>query len=149
MPYSEKDLWQEACALIDDAIAHERSPQANWIAAIIVERHPLPEGYQGEDAEFTAICRWEHVRYVVRKAAARFKASPQKERDEQLILPGWDHLQKAYYVTREGVQRLVPIDQMADTEIDQKALEYKRMGEGCNAHAGELRRYLNDRKRAA
>lgn len=142
MPYSAKDLRREAQSIIDEALTQGQVINPDWIANAIVAAHPLPDDFEGDDAEYTEICRWQHTRDVVRQTVGKFKEAPKSANDEQLVMPGWEHLQKGYLVTRDGEQQLVPVTRLADHELEQKANEYEQMGRGCFAHAQEIRRYV-------
>jgi hypothetical protein len=142
MPYSANDLWHEAVEIIDGALSQGQTIAPDWITNAIVAAHPLPDDFEGDDAEYTEICRWSHTRDVVRKAVGRFKANPKLEIDDQLTMPGWEHLQKGYLVTRDGEQQLVPVSHLRPMELERKAKEYEQMGRGCFAHAQEIRRYV-------
>lgn len=149
MSYSPKDLREEAQSIIDEVLTKGQIVNPDWIAHAIVAAHPLPDGFEGEDAEFTEICRWQHTRDVVRQTVNRFKEYAKAANDSQLVMPGWEHLQRGYLVTRDKEQQLVPVTALSDHEFESKAQEYEHMGRGCFAHAQEIRRYIRMRKSAA
>ena len=64
---------------------------------------------------------------------------------DQGRLPGFDHLQRAYLVARNGEPAVVPIAHLTDGEIRGKAAELRGMADGCIAHAAELERYADER----
>lgn len=147
--YSEGDLQREANSLVDSYLKVGLQSDPNWMTQAILNRHPLPDDFEGEHREFSDICRFNHVRAAVRKAVNRYKVENGPQEDKQLVLPGFDHLQRGYLVTRDKQQVLVPVDLLTDEEIEGKALEYERMAEGCRAHAKELRQYMRERRVSA
>ena len=50
---------------------------------------------------------------------------------------------------RGTVRQLVPTDQITNEEWDIKEREYEKMGDGCYAHAAEIRMYRNSRQQTA
>lgn len=144
--YSDNDLFTEVRQVIDRALATGLEAPAKWVAQTVLSNHV---GIEGEDKDFFVVCANHHVRDTVRAALRRFKPEAGAETDPQLVMPGFDRLQKAYLVERHDEQVVVPIDQLTDAEIDAKAVEYERMAKGCMRHAEELRRYIGSRERAA
>ena len=64
------------------------------------------------------------------------------------MLPGFAHLQAYYIVEREGDEVGVPVYDLTDLELEQKADLYSSMGTGCLAHADELRRFKRARRQS-
>lgn len=153
--YSSSDLKNEIMNVVQRAISEGRPASSAWIAMEICNRHPLPDDWRGDDYEFWMLCGTSGAQAKVRLVANELK----KEQDSlQLNLPGirkegFRHLQKSYFVSDpsnpESLPLLVPVDQMTEEQIILKAEEYRKMAVGCNEHADELLRYLNDRKAAA
>ncbi len=65
--------------------------------------------------------------------------------EPQIILPGFERLQKAYSVERNDEPTIVPTAQLTDSEIRVKAVELRAMAAGCYQHADELERFLSER----
>jgi hypothetical protein len=66
-----------------------------------------------------------------------------------MLLDGFEYLQQAYPIARGAVRCLVPVDQMTDDEMDMKASEYQKMGDGCYTHAQEILSYKESRQDSA
>ena len=114
--------------------------RAEWVTAEIIASKAEPEC---ADADFYLICARNHLAEVVKKCIGKYSAKPTT--DEQLKLPGFEHMQKAYQVEREGVRLLVPTDRLTDAELLARAEEYDLMAVGCRAHARELREFVERR----
>ena len=99
-----------------------------------------------EDSDFAAF----GVRFVVTKLVeAYFRNLKQQEQngaDEQLILPGYGHLQRRYFMGRNGKQEAVRVHSMTDEEFDWKAGQHRLMGRGHFDHADELIRFKEGRQ---
>src|SRR5712675_213706 len=65
--------------------------------------------------------------------------------DEQIIMPGYERLQKFYSVMRAGEQTLVPIDQLFSFEVEAKKDEFRRNIAGLSTHLDEFTRYHEER----
>lgn len=68
--------------------------------------------------------------------------------DAQLVLEGFERLQKEYLIEEDGAQVSVPIEEMSDAQLMEKHAELRAMGDGCYLHADEILRYV-ERRRAA
>ena len=114
--------------------------RAEWVTAEIISSKQEPEC---DDADFYLICARNHISEIVKKCIGKYSAKPTT--DEQLKLPGFEHMQKAYQVEREGVRLLVPTDYLSDNELLARADEYDAMAIGCRAHAREIRDFVERR----
>lgn len=118
--------------------------RAEWVTAEIIGSKSEPEC---DDADFYLICARNHIAEIVKKCIGKYSAKPTT--DEQLKLPGFEHMQKAYQVDRAGERLLVPTDLLSDAELLARAEEYDLMAIGCRAHARELRDFVERRQAAA
>lgn len=134
------DLSREIADLINATIEAGQEVQKDWIAAQVMAAHP---DVYGDDAPFYTVLAKLQIDEKVRSQIGKFK--PSADQVAQLTLPGFDHLQKAYFLTREGENIIVPVDQCSDIELLNRAREYDEMAKGCRAHARELREYVTAR----
>ena len=118
--------------------------ETDWIAGTVMANH---SGIEGHDKDFYVLCAWAHVRTTVRAVLRRYRPEPDKKTDRQLILSGYERLQVAYHVERNGSSHLARIERMTPMEIRHKVNEYRSQAEGLHLHADELERY--DTQRAA
>lgn len=141
-------LNAEIDAVIDAKLAAGETLHPTWIAHHICAAHEPGLG-DGEDADF-----WRHGGYRTCRDAVtqRIKrvAGIQMERSAtQPTLPGFEHVQTHYVVTRDGEEIGVPTDFLTDAEIDEVAARIEAMGKTCIAHARELKRLKRLRSQAA
>ena len=140
----ETGVTKEIKAVLQERIESQEPTPASWLTTIVVEAHP---NLKGADANWYRVCAYGYVRDAVRKLVNASKAISGKEPDQQMLLPGFNRLQKLYAVERQGKPVFVPIDQMSDDEIKEKIREYTAMAVGCEEHVKELKRYLRERHR--
>ena len=149
MSYSDQ-LRTEIVEILN-ALAEEHRPwNPDWITTAICgnHEHGLSE-INGEDIEFWRYCGQRACREAVRRCINQLAGDRPEQDDGQLVLPGWDHLQAYYTVNRDGTSIGIPVFDLTDIEIKEKAKEYRKMGEGCFAHADELLRFLSQRAASA
>lgn len=137
--YSAADLAAEVEKTIQQRIDAGQIIKKDWIGHEILALHPMPE-FPGSD--FTECCRRLAVADAVNRVNRRFKEEPQTVSQGELPLPGYQYLQKAYPVERDGEKLLVPISQLTDAEVRAKIALYREMSRGCSAHADELERFI-------
>ena len=98
-------------------------------------------GIRGEDADFYRVCTFKVVQEVASSCIKKFNTK-QAKTSIDILLPGFERLQLAYPVMRDGNQMLVPIELMSVEELSQRAEEYEGMAKGCLDHASEIRAYI-------
>lgn len=133
-------LQTEIEGLVQRAINSGSTVAAAWITQTVMLAHG---NVAGSDADWLIANARRHVRASVQKVISRYKASEQ-DGDPQMVLEGFERLQKAYLIEREGDQLIVPITQMTAPELMARAFEYRRMAAGCEEHAREIERYVED-----
>lgn len=134
----EKSLAAEINAELDRLAARGERWNAAWITHAICENHKQE---LGQDAHFWRFCGYEKTRDTVRRIINSRAGNKPSKAEEQMKLPGYDHLQQYYMVRRDEEDIGVPIHSMTDEEIEAKAVLYDNMAKACHAHAKELRRY--------
>lgn len=133
-------LSSEVRAFIQDRLDAGLIVRAEWITAEILNAKAEPDC---PDADFYLICARAHLSEIVKKCIGKYRAQP--ETPEQLVLAGFEHLQRGYVVDRESVRLLVPTDLLTDAELEARAVEYEAMAAGCRAHAREIRDFIERR----
>jgi len=133
-----------------NALEEERRPwNPDWITTAICGNHEHGLANNGEDIEFWQYCGQTACREAVRRCINKRAGDRPEQDDGQLILPGWEHLQTYYLVKRNDTTIGISVFGLTDEEIREKAKEYRKMGEGCFAHAEELLRFLSQRAASA
>lgn len=132
------DITKQVRKEIHDLLDQGQIVDQDELAAAIVKAR---DDIHGGDVDFYKTCAFAEVRNIARSCIKKFRPS-EDPGDFQLTLPGFEHLQKAYFVRREGRNLLVPVDQCSDTELLARAKEYDEMAKGCRDHALEIRQYV-------
>lgn len=135
---TQKDLSDEISQMIEEGIEAGLVMDPTWITDELVNRR------HSGDTAFYRLCAAAHVRDTVRKCLSDYKDTPIGP-TEQLRLPGFEFLQKAYLIERDKQQVIVPLNRCTNEELKQKIQTYKVMSEGCTKHAVELERYRQTR----
>lgn len=138
---SEDSIYPLVREYIDEKLARGEVVVVDWLTHEIIGGRP---GIEEDDTEFYRVCAFVHIKDVVKRCVRKFDTKPIT--DEQLVLDGFEHLQVAYTVPRNGRIELVPVDQLSDVELEARAAEYEAMAKGCRAHARELRTFAASRQ---
>jgi hypothetical protein len=134
-------IYTEVRKFVQDRIDSAIITRVEWLTS---EYIGSKDKVEGEDLPFYQTCALAHVNEVVKSVVGKFE--PKKTRaDDQMIFPGFNHMQKAYTIHRDGVRLLVPVELLTDNEIDARADEYDAMAQGCRDHARELREFKTAR----
>jgi len=141
---TQGDLEREVALIVEARIDARQPTSAPWLVQEIIAAHPAIEG---EDPLYL-LCAGAHVQDTVRAVVQRYRVR-EEDTDPQLALPGFERLQRAYLVEREGDRVVVPLVVLLPEEAETKARELERMGTGCFTHADELRRYMRSRQECA
>jgi len=141
---NDTSIRTEVRGVIDGKISAGVAVRADWVAVGILETKARIEG---ADAEFYRVCAYNEIRRIAKEVLGKWKATD--ETPEQLVLPGFTHLCKAYPMERDGEVVLVPVDQCTVSELLRRAEQLDEMAAGCRAHAKEIRAYVIAKGEAA
>jgi hypothetical protein len=142
MVYTRKELTAEINEAIESLLAKGSTVVVAWLVQLILKNHPDEAA-----TDFSQCARYEFVNDEVGRCVRKFK-EPEPDELAQLTLPGFKRLQKAYRITRDDDQIIVPIEAMTDDELLAKAEEHDLMSKGHRTHAREIRRYVSQRNKA-
>ena len=140
-----KEIRQLISSLVAEKIDAGQVVNQDWTVTEILNSY---DDIEGGDKDFYIVAARHWVNGEVKSVIGKYDPTPEKDGD-QLVLDGFEYLQKAYPILRGALRQLVPVDQITDDEWDTKAFEYEKMGDGCYAHAAEIRMYKNSRQRTA
>lgn len=136
-------VMKEIRKYVTDKVNSGAIVRVDWLTAEIIASK---DRFEGDDSDFYLICAHKHVAEIVKDCIGKYKPKPQV--DAQLVLDGFEHLQKAYPVERDGVRLLVPVHLLSDEELEARAIEYVEMARGCVAHAKEIRAFIKARRQS-
>lgn len=141
-------LLSELTREIDEVLLglNSQKKHPDWITQMVMARHPH---IAGVDSEFYACTGRAHVRDCVRQRLNRYKLKAEATPDTQIVLDGFERLQRDYLIDEDGTQVAVPVHEMTDAQLEAKATELRAMGAGCYQHADEIERYRSTRRDAA
>lgn len=133
----DASITSEIHRLIDDKIATGVVVNVDWVAAEILS---IKCNIEGEDAPFYRVCTYKEVVRLAKRAIGKYDAEDVTA--EQLVLPGFKHLCRAYPLERDGLVALVPVTMCTSDELLARAAQLEEMAKGCVAHALEIREYV-------
>ena len=144
--YTFSELTAEVQSVLE-SLDDEPRWSAVWITQEVLNRHP---DIDGNDSDFYVCMTRSSVRDHVRKHLNRYKLNPETQihPDKQIVMAGFERLQKRYALTDGEDEVLIQTQTATDVQLLTKADELDRMGEGCHQHAQEIRRYVATRTRA-
>ncbi len=137
---STTEVTQEIRGIVRNKIDSGVSVRVEWLTAEIIA---MKDKIEGDDADFYIACGIDFIKKTTKRVVGEFEPKP--EQSSQIIMPGFDHLQKAYTVKRDGQITLVPVTMLTDAELEARAVEYEAMAVGCIAHADEIRTFIANR----
>jgi len=136
-----KQIKTDIEKLVTQKIDSGQPVAMSWLTQEVLNDH---SDITGEDVDFYIVCARYYVSDQVKRQIKKFEPST-AEQDGQLVMDGFDHLQKAYPVERGEERVIMPVWKMTDKELEDRALEYDAMAHGCIAHAEDIRRYIEQR----
>lgn len=118
--------------------------ESAWLVHEIVSAH---DAIEGDDTDWYKCCAYDSVRSVVRKVVQEYRGESTTA-VSQLVFDGFERLQRAYSIERDGCSLVIPIDQITYEELTAKIDALEAFAEGALVHARELRRYRDEHTRA-
>ena len=101
----------------------------------------------GGDAPFYRVHTFQDLKRIAKSVVGKYETK--ETTADELLLPGFKHLCKAYPMMRDNAVVIVPVDMCSDDELLARAAQLDDMAKGCMAHALEIREYLIARDRVA
>ncbi|MBM1817175.1 hypothetical protein JQW92_18175 [Sulfitobacter pseudonitzschiae] len=141
---STTEVTREVRRIVQDRINSGAAVRVEWLTTEILA---MKDRIEGEDADFYIACGTDFVKRAVKRVVGEY--DPKPEANTQIVMDGFDHLQKAYTVSRNSETMLVPVTMLSNAELEVRAQEYEAMAKGCVAHAKEIRAFIMGRADAA
>lgn len=140
-----KDVNQFIAGLVMQKVDAGQRVKMEWTAAEVLNEF---DNIQGADVDFYLITARHYISDQVKRCVDKFKVTV-ADVSGQIVMDGFEHLQKAYPMDRGDGRELIPISQLTDDELEARAQEYEKMAEALMAHAFEIRQYIRSRAQAA
>lgn len=139
---SKTDVTAEIRSIVSDRINSGLIVRVEWLTTEILA---MKSNIEGEDADFYIACGVDFIKDTVKRVVGDYRPKASAVTDAQIVMDGFDHMQRAYTVEREGETVLVPVYLLSEAEIEGRAVELEAMAKGCIAHARELRAFQRAR----
>lgn len=137
------DIQREIESIVRERVEAGQATFQEWVVEAVLARHP---GIEGIDAEWYSVAARGHVQAAANRAVRQYRGLTE-ETDVQLVLTGFERIQRAYSIERNGQPAVVPIELCTNEELLEKAAEQLGMAKGLQRHARELRAYVAARIR--
>ena len=136
---NHKEIESIACEIVTAKIKGGEIVKMEWAVKELIQ---CMGEITGDGADFHIIAAdyyaWRIVKSTVNKIDAATSAANQSS---QMDLSGFDKIQEAYTVKRNGSISLVPVELMTPEEREERASLFEKFAKGLISHARELRRY--------
>lgn len=118
-----------------------------FITHEIITKHEAGLARTNEHTEFFRHFAYQGLRKDVGAYISKVFGDTDDERKQlEMVLPGFEHIQRRYVIKRKGEDVAVHPNDMTDDEIDAREQLLRRRGRACFAHADELSRFKALRK---
>jgi len=140
---NESDIRREVELVISERVQCGEVTVASWVIQSVMSRHASLEGLDVEWYQVASRC---FLQTEVARAVRRYKINEDQAQDGQMVLEGFERLQVAYSIVRNGQQSIVPLHLCTTQELEEKVLEMEGMRTGLQSHIDELRRVIAGRE---
>jgi hypothetical protein len=147
--YTELELRTEIELRIEECHARGDVVQPRWITHQICREHAKglavnadqTDEQEPDDVAFWRFCGYTLTRKLTTDCINDLSKPNGSRSHVAPFLPGFQHLQRHYVITRDGEDVEVPTGQLTVDELLEKADQYDRNAGTLVEHARELRRY--------
>jgi hypothetical protein len=140
---SIKDVQDVIRAIVTEKIDAGQRVNMHWVTVEVLNKYP---SVYGDDAAFYLITAREYVADQVKRSITKID-KVLKDVGAQLVMDGFEYLQKAYSLELgEDGRELIPIDQISDSDLLARADEYYKMSVGNRKHGDEIVAYVSLRQ---
>lgn len=140
---STTDVNREIRRIVGERVDAGIVVRVEWLTQEILS---MKSDIEGGDADFYLACGVRYIHDAVKNCIGAYKPKPNAAPNAQIVMDGFDYMQRAYSILRDDEIVLVPVNQLSDEEIHVRADELEAMARGCVAHAKELRNYRSIRR---
>jgi hypothetical protein len=133
----EKEVIAFIAGCVMAKIASGQIVDRKWLTLEVLANY---DSIDGEHADHYRAMARRFIDGTARRVIGKLESANPGQ--SEFTMEGYDHLQMAYPLKRDGELKLVPVEQASDEELEGRAKEYESMAEGALAHAAEIRRYI-------
>jgi hypothetical protein len=138
----EKEVIGFITGCVMAKIASGQIVDRKWLMLEVLSNY---SGIDGDHADHYRAMARRFIDGTARRVIGKLESANPGQ--SAFTMEGYEHLQMAYPLKRKDELVLVPVEQATDAELEERAREYELMAEGAIAHATEIRRYIELRKR--
>lgn len=128
--------------LVAKKVQNDEVVKVSWLAAEVALQYPHIEG---EDSDLYRYVFLKHLGTVAKRCVTKF-AKAGGDDPKQHMIAGFEYIQAAYSLDRDGERVLVPVSQATDEELLMRAGEMRNMSQGNLNHAVELEELVKLRR---
>lgn len=139
---NEKSVYSEVRQFVAGLVDMGAETPVEWITTHFLNSRGQ---IRGEGEVLYRYCARAHVSQIVKKVVGKYDVAARTAQDDQISLPGFEFLQKAYTFSRDEKIVLIPIHKCSDDELLARAAEYRKLAQGCEKHAVELEAFVRSR----
>lgn len=137
-------LIEEILSVVDGMMEKKKVIDPNKVTDLICTSH---RDELLDDADFSVHNIYANVRREVRNVISKKLGTDDEQAiSGQLTIEGFKHVQQYYSITRDDVPLVVPVEQMTDEEVQEKAEWHRKCGRAHFEHADELVEYHENTK---
>ena len=132
-------LIEEIANAVNDMMDQKKIIDPNKVTDLICAKH---RDEILDNAEFSIFNIYSNVRREVRNVISKkLGVDEEQGMGGQLTIQGFMRVQEYYSIMRGGIPLVVPVEQMTEEEVKEKAKWYRTCGQAFFEHADELIAY--------
>lgn len=152
--YTETELLTELRLEIEALLARREPVHPGWLTHKVCKVHKggLAEQAGEEDlvesdhVAFWRYCGYAHTRKLATMAINEWEPEADTSDEHDPFLPGYKFIRPQYVNRVDGVDVMIPTEQMSVVQLYAKATLFERNSGSLAEHARELRRYAAGRE---
>lgn len=139
---NDDSIYADVRRFVSDLVDSGAETPIDWITSSFLNSRGQ---IAGDGEALYRYCTRAHVNRIVKRVVGKYGVEARAIQDQQIVLEGFEHLQRAYTVSRDEKIILVPVNKCTDNELLLRAEDYEKQARGCRLHARELRSFVKAR----
>jgi len=108
---STTDVNREIRRIVGERVDAGIVVRVEWLTQEILS---MKSDIEGGDADFYLACGVRYIHDAVKNCIGAYKPKPNAAPNAQIVMDGFDYMQRAYSILRDDEIVLVPVDQLSD-----------------------------------